>query len=56
MTTHQQLYNELVQLLNHQLGTLEDEVFGVVSEADRYEYECRQDRIRALYGDLLREQ
>ena len=44
---------ELVDLIESQLTTLEKETFGVVTEAELFEYEVRRDRIRQLYAELV---
>ena len=44
---------ELVDLIQLQLNTLEKETFGVVTEAELREYECRCDRIRQLYAEII---
>jgi len=43
---------ELVDLIESQLNTLEKEIFGVVKEAERCEYEDRRERICRLYAEL----
>lgn len=43
---------ELITLLNLQLATLEKEVFGVVTDAERREYWRRHDRIHKLYSEF----
>jgi hypothetical protein len=40
--------DELVDLIESQLNTLEKETFGVVTEAELCEYEDRRDRIFQL--------
>jgi len=44
---------ELVDLIQLQLNTLEKETFGVVTEAELRAYECRCDRIRQLYAEII---
>lgn len=43
---------ELITLLNRQLSTLEKEVFGVVTDAERREYWRRHDHIHKLYSEF----
>jgi len=43
---------ELVALLNLQLATLENEVFGVVTDEERRDYWRRNDRIHKLHRQL----
>ena len=43
---------ELIMLLNLQLATLEKEVFGVVTDAERREYWRRHNRIHKLHSQL----
>jgi hypothetical protein len=45
--------NELVELLDQQLCSLEKQVFGVVTEPELREYEARRDRIVELYNEIL---
>jgi hypothetical protein len=45
--------NELVDLLDQQLCSLEKQVFGVVTEPELREYETRRDRIVELYSEIL---
>ena len=45
--------HELVTLLNEQLGTLEKQLYGIVSEPEMREYEARRDRIVELYKEVL---
>jgi len=45
--------HELVTLLNEQLGALEKQLYGVVSEPEMREYEARRDRIVELYKEVL---
>ena len=45
--------HELVTLLNEQLGALEKQLYGVVSEPEMREYEARRDRIVELYKDVV---
>ena len=54
METHNQehLRNELIQLTEKQINTLEKRTFGVVTEAEQSEYEERQERIRDLFIEL----
>jgi len=51
METHnqEQLRNELIQLTEKQIGTLEKQTFGGVTESEEREFEERQDRIRDLF-------
>lgn len=44
---------ELVDLIESQLNTLEKETFGVVTEAELWEYDDRRDRIYQLYAELI---
>ena len=44
---------ELVLLIESQLNTLEKETFGVVTEAELWEYDDRRDRIYQLYAELI---
>jgi len=44
--------HELVALLNEQLGALEKQLYGVVSEPEVKEYEARRDRIVELYKEV----
>jgi hypothetical protein len=48
------LRDELVLLLDLQLRVLEKRVFGVATELELRQYERRQDRICALYNQLLK--
>ena len=54
METHnqEQLRNELIQLTERQIDTLEKRTFGGVTEAEQREYEERQERIRDLFTEL----
>ena len=54
METHNQeeLRNELIQLTQKQLDTLEKRIFGGVTKAEQREYEERQERIRDLFIEL----
>ena len=56
METHnqEQLRNELIQLTERQIDTLEKRTFGGITEAEQSEYEERQERIRDLFVDLHR--
>lgn len=45
--------HELVTLLNEQLGALEKQLYGVVSEPEMLAYEARRDRIVELYNDII---
>ena len=45
--------DELVDLIESQLETLEKETFGVVTVAELCEYQDRRDRICQLYADLI---
>jgi hypothetical protein len=45
--------DELVDLIESQLNTLEKETFGVVTEAELCEYEDRRYRIGQLYAELV---
>jgi hypothetical protein len=45
--------DELVDLIESQLNTLEKETFGVVTEAELCEYEDRRYRICQLYAELV---
>ena len=58
MTFHtcKHLHDELIQLLNVQLNSLEKEISGVATVSDVLSYEFRQKRIAELYRDLLRKQ
>ena len=51
METHnqEQLRNELIQLTERQIDTLEKRTFGGVSEAEQRQYEGRQERIRDFH-------
>ena len=40
-------------LLNEQLGALEKQLYGVVSESEMREYETRRDRIVELYNEVV---
>jgi len=44
---------ELVDLLESQLNTLENQTFGCVTEAELCEYEDRRDRICQLYAEFI---
>jgi hypothetical protein len=44
---------ELVDLLESQLNTLENQTFGCVTEAELCEYADRRDRICQLYAELI---
>jgi hypothetical protein len=44
---------ELVNLIESQLNTLENQTFGCVTEAELSEYEDRRDRICQLYAELI---
>lgn len=46
------LRNELIQLTEKQINTLEKRTFGGITEAEQGEYEERQDRIRDLFIEL----
>jgi hypothetical protein len=46
------LPRELVELMEKQIHSLEKETFGGVTDAERREYEERQDRIHELCGQL----
>jgi len=48
----EQLRNELIQLTEKQINTLEKQMFGGVTDAEKREYEERQDLIRDLFTDL----
>jgi hypothetical protein len=48
----EQLRNELIQLTEKQIDTLEKRIFGGVTDAEQREYEERQDRIRDLFIEL----
>jgi len=54
MQTHnqEQLRNELIQLTEKQITTLERQTFGGVTQAEEREYEERQERIRKLFIEL----
>jgi hypothetical protein len=45
---------EMARLMEKQLSILEKEVFGVVTEKELQEYECRQNRLQELYRQMLR--
>jgi hypothetical protein len=45
--------DELIDLLESQLNTLEKETFGCVTETELCEYEDRRDRICHLYAQLI---
>ena len=49
---HEQLRNELIQLTERQIDTLEKRTFGGVTEAEQRQYEERQERIRDLFSEL----
>ena len=44
---------ELVDLVESQLNTLENQTFGCVTETELCEYEDRRDRICQLYAELI---
>jgi hypothetical protein len=46
--------HELVSLLNEQLGALEKQLYGVVTEPEVQEYEARRDRIVELYKEVVK--
>ena len=50
----EQLRNELIQLTEKQIDTLEKRIFGGVTDTEQREYEERQDRIRDLFIELYR--
>ena len=50
----QHIRDELVDLFDQQLNTLEDEVFGVVNESQLREYQFKKDRIAELCAQLSR--
>jgi len=54
METHnqEQVRNELIQLTEKQINTLEKQTFGGVTEAEQREYDDRQERIRDLFIEL----
>ena len=54
METHnqEQIRNELIQLTEKQITTLEKQTFGGVTRAEEREYEERQERIRNLFIEL----
>ena len=54
METHsqEQLRNELIQLTERQINTLEKRTFGGVTETEQREYDERQERIRDLFTEL----
>jgi hypothetical protein len=45
--------DELIDLIESQLNTLENEAFGCVTETELCEYEGRRDRISQLYDELI---
>ena len=45
--------HELLTLLNEQLGTLEKQLYGIVSDPELREYEARRDRIVELYKEVV---
>jgi hypothetical protein len=45
--------DELIDLIESQLNTLEKETFGCVTETELCEYEGRRDRIAQLYAELI---
>ena len=45
--------DELVDLLESQLNTLENQTFGCVTETELCEYEDRRDRICQVYAELI---
>ena len=49
----ERIRDELTELLNEQLNTLERETFGCVTEAELCEYEDRHNRINQLYSELV---
>jgi hypothetical protein len=51
----QDLRETLVELLNEQLRILEKDTNGGVTEEELGEYEDREDCIRRLYDELVRE-
>jgi len=48
----EQVRNELIQLTEKQINTLEKQTFGGVTEAEQREYDDRQERIRDLFIEL----
>ena len=48
----QQLRNELIQLTDKQINTLDKRTFGGVTDVEQREYEERQERIRDLFVEL----
>jgi hypothetical protein len=54
MKTHnrEKLRNELIQLAEKQINTLEKQMFCGITEAEQRKYEERQDRIRDLFSEL----
>ena len=44
---------EMIDLLESQLNTLENQTFGCVTETELCEYEDRRDRICQLYAELI---
>jgi hypothetical protein len=56
MKTHnqEQLRNELIQLTEKQINTLEKRTFGGITEVEQREYEERQESIRELAIELHR--
>jgi hypothetical protein len=47
-----QIRHELIRLLDLQLCALEKQVFGVMSDEEREQYEVRHDSINELYETL----
>ena len=45
--------DELIQLLNRQLDTLEKETLGGLTTTERWEYEERRERIYQLYDEVF---
>ncbi len=50
------LRRELTVLLDKQMDTLARDAFGVVTAAELFDYELRQDRIRGLYAELVQQE
>jgi hypothetical protein len=44
---------EMIDLIESQLNTLENQTFGCVTETELCEYEDRRDRICQLYAELI---
>ena len=44
---------EMIDLLESQLNTLENQTFGCVTEVELCEYEDRRDRICQVYAELI---